>query len=354
MLKGMDKKYYQLSHALMGYSNQALSDLLSQQEHTMGWGINQQLTLLDTPVFVKRIPLTSREYEAQWDTRNLFDLPMFYHYGVGSAGFGVFRELLVHLKTTDWVLSGESTGFPLLYHHRILKSTTPWKQMDHPQFDKHVTYWAGDAHIAEYLQERMKAPYELVLFLEFWPESLHSWFQKHPDSDYGALLGQAESALNDLNQRQILHLDAHLANILTDGEKVVVSDFGLALDATFQLDDNENDFFDQHRAYDRAELVSCLGPVWLDYLSLQNCAIYHDISQTFETKSQVYNALFQHLPELELPDSLRRMVKKFQSPIVLMSQFYQVLRENPLKDNVFDQERLAPLLRQLMPIESGP
>tara|TARA_E500000331_G_scaffold355531_1_gene411250 strand:- start:1908 stop:2102 length:195 start_codon:yes stop_codon:yes gene_type:complete len=44
---------------------------------------------------------------------------------VGSAGFGVFREVFSHTKTTNWVLLGECTAFPLMHHHRIVRDTLP-------------------------------------------------------------------------------------------------------------------------------------------------------------------------------------------------------------------------------------
>ena len=55
-----------------------------------------------------------------FSTKNLYDLPTYYQYGVGSAGFGVFRELVANIKTTNWVLQGAIANFPLLYHARII------------------------------------------------------------------------------------------------------------------------------------------------------------------------------------------------------------------------------------------
>jgi hypothetical protein len=72
------------------------------------------------PVFVKRLPLTDEEKERPDDTSNIFGLPNFYHYGVGSAGFGAFREVAGHLKATDWVLDGAIESFPLLYQRRVI------------------------------------------------------------------------------------------------------------------------------------------------------------------------------------------------------------------------------------------
>jgi hypothetical protein len=44
------------------------------------------------------------------------------HMGVGSAGFGAWRELATHIMTTNWVITGESVNYPMMYHRRILPS----------------------------------------------------------------------------------------------------------------------------------------------------------------------------------------------------------------------------------------
>lgn len=96
----------------------------------LGSGIGGRSAALDingTRVFVKRIPLTDIELRLEnvRSTANIFELPMFYQYGVGSAGFGAWRELAVHTMTTNWVLGDEYAGFPLMYHWRVLPDSPP-------------------------------------------------------------------------------------------------------------------------------------------------------------------------------------------------------------------------------------
>ncbi|MGB5111173.1 MAG: hypothetical protein WBO08_05930 [Mycobacterium sp.] len=86
-------------------------------------GTTRTIEVAGTPVFVKAITLTDREVDAgPGDTRNLFDLPPWYHYGVGegSTGFNARREVAVHEMASEWVLSGASPAFPLLHHWRLL------------------------------------------------------------------------------------------------------------------------------------------------------------------------------------------------------------------------------------------
>ncbi len=46
-------------------------------------------------------------------------------------------------------------------------------------------------------------------------------------------------------------MDAHFANILTDGDHCYLTDFGLALSRGFQLDADEMSFFERHKNFDR-------------------------------------------------------------------------------------------------------
>src|SRR5690349_23866715 len=70
-------------------------------------GRSAELEVDGTRVFVKRVPLTDVELRPEHlrSTANLFELPLFYQYGVGSAGFGAWRELAAHILTTGWVLT---------------------------------------------------------------------------------------------------------------------------------------------------------------------------------------------------------------------------------------------------------
>src|SRR5438034_8767189 len=92
-------------------------------------------------VFVKRVPVTNIEYDNMFSTRNLYDLPTYYNYGVGSAGLGVFRELVTHIKTTNWVLEGAITTFPLTYHYRIIPSSGARIDVDMERHRGYVEYW---------------------------------------------------------------------------------------------------------------------------------------------------------------------------------------------------------------------
>ena len=105
-LDSRQQRYYRIRSKLTRQSDERLVEALGALPNTQAWGHNTVLKLGRDKVFVKRIPITDLEMRHQRSTRNHYRLPPYYSYGIGSAGLGVFRELLSHIKTTDWVLKG--------------------------------------------------------------------------------------------------------------------------------------------------------------------------------------------------------------------------------------------------------
>ncbi|GAO97543.1 hypothetical protein Cva_00179 [Caedimonas varicaedens] len=102
------KTYCRMATELACLSNQKLSDLLetAKPRHSGIGGESVLLTMGDHSIFVKKLPLTDLEKQPEniLSTANLFDLPLIYQYGIGSTGFGAWRELVVHIMTTNWVI----------------------------------------------------------------------------------------------------------------------------------------------------------------------------------------------------------------------------------------------------------
>lgn len=173
------KRYFQLSAALAQLDNAHLRETAPGDKGQVSWGKNQSLTVAELPVFIKRIPMTEIEYAQMFSTQNIYGLPTFYQYGLGSVGFGVFRELVTHIKTTNWVLAGEIENFPLLYQYRIVPVTGEPPAVDMAYHQRYVTYWGENANVGRYLLDRAAAPYELVLYLEHIPHAVATWVRKH-------------------------------------------------------------------------------------------------------------------------------------------------------------------------------
>ncbi|MFG2793423.1 protein kinase family protein [Streptomyces sp. NPDC048419] len=250
--------YATVGTALGLLSDRRLADIVAATP-VLGAGIGGRAAELDVDgvrVFVKRVPLTDLELrpEHERSTANLFELPLFYQYGVGSAGFGAWRELAAHLMTTGWVLRGGHPGFPLLYHWRILPDQPPTGFADaFGGIEGAVAHWEGSAAVRRRLQAVGRSSASLVLFLEHVPHTLAAWLADHEDP--GTALPWMEDALTRgtafMSDRGLVHFDAHFHNLLTDGRQVYFADFGLALSSRFELSAKEAEFLSDHLLYDR-------------------------------------------------------------------------------------------------------
>jgi hypothetical protein len=202
-------------------------------------------------VFVKQVPVTAAELDSPHDTSNLFGLPDFYQYGIGSAGFSAWRELTAHRITTAWVRSGRQPNFPLLYHWRIL----PRVVVDLVDVEERTAFWDGDGNVRRRLEALNCATQAVTLFLERIPYGLGPWLQERIDrgDEHAAVEVAARLAagITAMNAGGLLHFDAHLGNLLTDGRLVYFADFGLALHSSFAQTLQETAFFKAHADYDR-------------------------------------------------------------------------------------------------------
>ncbi|MDX3640786.1 protein kinase family protein [Streptomyces sp. MB09-02B] len=239
----------------------------------LGTGIGGTSVLLDvdgTPVFVKQVRLTDieRRPEHAHSTANLFGLPVHCQYGVGSVGgpgFGAWRELAVHTMTTGWVTSGDSDSFPLLHHWRVLPDAGRPLPGELADVERVVAYWGGGSGIRRRVEELRHSSASLTLFLEYIPQNLHDWLgvrvaagDEAAERACAMVEEELEAGVSFMNDRGLLHFDAHFQNILTDGRRLYFTDHGLSLSSSFELARDEADFYDAHRTYDRHYAVTHL------------------------------------------------------------------------------------------------
>ena len=233
-------------------SNRQLEQVLADVKamHKGIGGTSLQIEIDNTPVFVKKVPLTDLELlpENHMSTANIFNLPMCYQYGIGSAGFGAWRELAAHVMTTNWVITGQCPNFPIMYHWRILKDAdnkiiSNEEQVD---LDKYTVYWENNQEIDNRLKAKALVTHHIYLFLEFIPNHLYDWLKKQLSSSESSAIDAiklVEHQIQETNDFQnFLHMDAHFENILTDGKQLYYSDFGLALSDKFTLSNIEKHF----------------------------------------------------------------------------------------------------------------
>ena len=256
------KKFQTASDRLNDLSDDDLLKLLAQGvKIDSSWANAQQIDIDGTTVFVKQVALTDLEKlpENMRSTRNMFDLPLYYQYGVGSAGFGVWRELAAHIMTTQWVLSDECPNFPLLYHWRILPAPKH-ETMDTESLkslEENVKYWNGSLAVRRRLEALHDASSRIALFLEYVPYQLESWLRSEfakgdsaAESASRMVLTNLEEVCDFMQSKDFVHFDAHFENILTDGQRLYFADLGLALSSEFELSNAERDFLKVHHNYD--------------------------------------------------------------------------------------------------------
>jgi serine/threonine protein kinase len=315
--------YGRVSGFLTSLDDKGLRNLLDSAV-AIGSGIGGAAMVLEVAgaqVFIKRIALTDleRHPEHVQSTQNLFHLPPFYQYGigVGSAGFGVWRELAVHRMTTGWVIGNEYQGFPLMYHWRIL----PGASGEQDDLERAVDYWEGSSAVGGRLEAIANSSASVVLFLEYFPLTLHDWLTARfaTDSHGGEAAcafveGHLRAGLSFMHSRGLLHFDAHFQNILTDGQRLYFSDFGLAIFSGFELAEDESEFFWRHQSYDRT-YVATHAVNWL----------IGALGGTVDKDALLRESAAGKNP-VDSPSWAEDIVYRYAPLAVLMNQFYRRLQ----------------------------
>ncbi|MCB0080670.1 MAG: hypothetical protein KDE47_07060, partial [Caldilineaceae bacterium] len=296
-----------------------------------------------------------REYANMFASKNHYELPTYYNYGIWSAGFGAFRELIAHIKTTNWVLSGAIENFPLLYHYRLRPFSGERPAVDMAEHQKYVAYWNSNPNISQYILERAAAEYEAVLFLEHFVSVLEKWLVTHIDQ-LPKMVADMRDVITFLRQQGVIHFDIHTDNIMTDGIKPFLTDFGLVLDRQYDLSEAERAFFPQHTHYDYGEfLYSVAGHLANLCRSLpaaQKSVILHkyDIREGMPYR-EVFNILLDNIEAL-YADNVAPIDRNYVDTIInyrpvigLMHDFATEMRSTNTKATVFNNRELQRLLR---------
>jgi hypothetical protein len=309
-----------LTRVLAGLDDGGLAERLAGATE-LGTGIGGRTSLLrvdDLPVFVKRVPLTDLELrpERRGSTANLFELPTFYQYGVGSTGFGAWREVAAHTTMTEWVLDGRSPRFPLLYHWRVLPERPRNTPAD--EITAAVAYWNGSPAVRRRLEAIAGATASVVLVLEHLPQTLNEWLLIRFDEGESAAAAAVDFADRELHAlvdvlqaHGVVHFDAHPHNVLTDGRRLYLGDPGLLLDLRFELAEPEAAFLAAHRDWDRYDIQRYLVN-WL-------CR---------RLQPDVDRRIVIHDPA-GLPAHAAALIARYRAPVQIMNAFYDRLVHGP-------------------------
>jgi hypothetical protein len=369
-IKDRTNKYFQIGSQLAHLDNVGLRDLLDRSESnesSTGWGSSQVINLKKFKVFVKCLPVTNLEYDNLFSTRNLYELPNFCNYGIGSfasTGFGIFRELATHIKTTQWILDGDIATFPMMYHYRIMpfigqrfsRGEASPTAVDLNRHKEYVESWDNNVNVGNYALDRATANYELVMFLEYIPQVLETWLHENPNT-LERSLNEIRTTIDFLRMKGIIHFDAHFRNILTDGDRIYLTDFGLVLDKNFVLTKKEEAFFDRNILYDYGEVLRNLRHLmrWsYDRCSeidkrriLEKYGIEEGL-QPYKLVSILLDniELIQADGDIPLDDFYVASIVKYRNIIKLMQEFFAKMWGNRQKDTKLPHVKLERLLKE--------
>jgi hypothetical protein len=331
--------YNHISSILFCMSITQIEILLADGKQ-MHKGIGGQSLLIEIDgiqVFVKKIPITNLELQDKhhMNTANIFKLPMCYQYGIGSAGFGAWREVSAHIMTTSWVVTNKCCNFPIMYHYRILKDANKKTISDEEQLsiDKDTAFWENNENIHSRLHDSILANHYIYLFMEFIPNHLYQWLNEqlvHDDKKALAAIKLVESQMKRTNEfmrsKNFLHMDAHFENILTDGENIYYSDFGLALSNRFNLSKEEIQFMYDNISYDEAS---------------SSINLLHTIITAFFGKEATVEDYYQNKLH-PLPEKIDKVIKKHMPIALIMGQFYPAIQKD--KSTIYPHKEIERLI----------
>ena len=200
------------------------------------------------------------------------------------------------------------------------------------------------------------AKYEIVLFLEYIPYTFSEWFGKNMD-ELPSFTSEMSDTIAFLRENGIIHFDVHFGNILTDGNRQFLTDFGLVLDKRFDLSKTERAFFRKHTYFDYGVFLSCSGGYIMSVYQSLASTKKKKVTQKYALKddmpySKTLSILLENINEIHT-DGLMRLDKnyvetasKYRTIIGLMFEFFVDMRRNDRKDVRYNYMKLKRLLEE--------
>jgi hypothetical protein len=313
-----------VSTALALLSDRQLADLVETATAIGSSGAGGKagvLTVAGTTVFVKKAPLTEleRRPENLRSTANLWGLPPWTQYGVGTPGLGVWREVAAHTMATNWVLTGECPNFPMLYHWRVVDSPPPvWEDL--LDIDKFVEYMHHAPGVRARAEALVDARASVVMFQEYFPHTMHPWFEERLRAgEFERTVPMVERDLRSvfefMERNGLFHFDAHFGNILTDGSRLYVADFGLASSTRFELSSEERDFLAANAGHDRSHVLA--------HMVVSLVRAFGDVDLGVPRSRMDFIRDFTD--ETDFPAAAGEVLRRYRSVAVPFNDFYAAL-----------------------------
>jgi len=335
-------KYNTLNEKLSYLSNGSIKKIISLKkiEEFKKWGLNKIVTFNKQKIFIKVIPIAKlfAKDENHLNSANLYKIPAFYNYGFGSAGINPWREVLLHVKTTNYVLTDKCHNFPLLYHYRIIEDNNN-DNIQAGMSERLLNRWDHNKNIIKYLKDRSKSKYKIVLFLEYIPNVAWQYLQDNPkfvSSFYDATI----KIVSFMNKNGILHNDGHLGNyVIDDKENVYITDFGLSLDKYFDLDKGEKRFMKMNKKLD---VVYTIDNIMANYV--QKCIYDPKIETKYELKKYENSLILRKyliddidviMKDIDMSKFQYNFIKKNKNKIMKYSGLRKGFENSKNKNNYF-------------------
>lgn len=347
--------YFALNTKIAYMSDKDICDL-KKINGNIGYGMTSIVTIDGVKVFMKQIGITDLEYDNKFDTINHYNLPVYYNYGIGSAGINSFRELLLHIKTSNWVLNSDIENFPLLYHYRIIKKNDVPIQKFDDKFKLHadIKKWNNNKNIEKYILDKNNSKYQIVMFLEYFPEILGNWL-KCNFKQTKSYLSQIIKIINFLKKNGIIHLDTHDRNILVDNNNnIYLTDFGLVLDMEFKLSNEEKDFFRKNNYFAYADVISNIYNIFFSMVAKKEkyFSRYYNFNfrpmhrkERVKLYKKVYDNIYEISRYMKCDEKYASLLKKYWEFFEINNTFLYVMANNDKKDTVFPNNDVKKLLK---------
>jgi hypothetical protein len=350
------ERFASISASLALLSTQELARMADQAE-PLSSGIGGSTLTLNVDghkVFAKRVRLTDleRRPEHLLSTANIFGLPPHYQRNVGSAGFGVWRELAAHAMANSWVLSQRLDCFALMYHWRVLEGAASAKAAPPPPEWTDVkgmsAYWGNSVAVEQRLMALAGASASLLILMEQLPWTLSAWlneqFAAGPQAMETACRMVEDCLAADvpkINAFGLLHGDAHHGNMLTDGERLYYADLGLASSPRFALGADERQYLHDNASLDIAYVRSR----WVNWLVKAWCpSLTEAADRTALVKRVAHGAAARQLVPT-LPPDIARLIDRHAPIADLVNDFYGELHAHS-RSSPYPREAIEKLLSQ--------
>lgn len=199
------------------------------------------------------------------------------------------------------------------------------------------------------MTERVTGSHAAVIFLEHLPHTVGDWMVDHPE-DIDRMLSQLCDTITFLRGQGISHFDAHVVNVVTDGELICLTDFGLALDKRFDLTARERDFLERHSHYDYGEALSApwmLLNGWYKSLAPEEQESVRALLGSSQEPADLFPLIVTGVERLEglVHPLLIAATVRYRDINTYMHDFFARLQANRRKNTPFDDARLSELLR---------